>query len=77
MLKVGVSPAAIAVFTLRAGAEMHCAVEGFVRQRARLTGRPAPPVSAEAVIVAPAPTFTVATAKAPRFETLETFTIPS
>src|SRR5262245_11030423 len=62
---VGVAPALIVVDTLGPIPEMHCPVAGFVSHRKMLTGRIAAPVSADAVMVALAPTFTVATAKAP------------
>ena len=44
---------------------MHCPVTGFVSHRKTFTGRIAAPVSADAMIFALAPTFTVATAKTP------------
>ena len=46
-------------------AETHWPVAGFVSQRLIITGKAAFPVSAEAVIVPVAPTFTVATANTP------------
>ena len=63
--KVGVALALICVITLGPIAEIHAPVPGFVSHSKRFTGNVAAPVSAEAVIVAVAPTFTVATEKAP------------
>ena len=56
---------------------MHAPVVGFVSHRDMLTGNVAAPVSAEAVIVAVDPTFTVATANAPVPFAPGMFTIPS
>jgi hypothetical protein len=51
--------------TLPASDPRHTLVVGFVWQSAMLTGRLARPVSADAVMLALAPTLTVATAKTP------------
>ena len=66
------------VVTLLLGAApRHWPVVGLVSQSARLTGRLIPPVSAEAVMVSLAPTFTVATANTPVPVVPGIFTIPS
>src|SRR5262249_36399605 len=62
---VGVALASICVVTEGPGAALHCPVAGTVSQTLILTGKLAPPVSAEAVMEAPSPTLTVATAKNP------------
>ena len=77
MPKVGVALALICVVTLAPMAEIQAPVTGFVSHRKMLTGNAAAPVSADAVIVAVAPTFTVATAKAPVPFVPGIFTMPS
>ena len=51
--------------TLALGVAKHAPVAGLVSQTKRVTGRLALPVSAEAVIIPPEPTFAVATANTP------------
>jgi hypothetical protein len=63
--KVGVAPAGMTDVTEGAIGEVHCPVAGFVEQIAKDSGSETLPVSAVAVIVPVAPTFEVATAKAP------------
>src|SRR5262249_23473767 len=80
MPKVGVSFVLMVVTTgLVVGTVgfTHCPVMGSVRHRAMRTGRFAAPVSAETVIVPPAPRFTVATAKTPVPVIPGILTIPS
>ena len=71
------APALIVVATLGPIAEMQVPVAGFVSHRKMLIGNAAAPVSAEAVIAAVAPTFTVATEKAPVPFVPGIFTMPS
>ena len=65
MAKVGVALALICVVTLGPMADMHCPVVGLVSHKRMFTGKAAIPVSADAVMLPLAPTFTVATANAP------------
>ena len=74
---VGVALVLICVVTLGPMAEMHCPVVGFVSQRETFSGNIALPMSADAVMPALAPTFTVATAKAPVPVAPGMFTMPS
>ena len=64
MPKVGVAPPVITVAALGPAAVRHCPVVGLVWQIEIARGKLAGPVSAAAVIIALAPKFTVATAKA-------------
>ena len=57
--------ASIVVVTLSAGGNKQVSVTGSISQIEIPTGRFAPPVSAEAVIVPPIPRFSVATEKTP------------
>ena len=83
--KVGVSPALNCVVTLGPIAELQAPVAGLVWQSEMVTGIAVCPVSAEAAIIPPAPTLTVATAKTPASAALAerattgfgTFTMPS
>src|SRR5262249_47520855 len=65
MPKVGVSPALICVVTVDVGGAIQAPVPGFVWQIDNRIGRVTLPVSAEATIGLPEPTFTVATARTP------------
>src|SRR5262245_2926204 len=65
MPKVAVELAAIAVVTLDEAVLRHRPVPGLVWQIVTVTGTLAVPVSAEAVMDPAAPTFAVATEKAP------------
>ncbi len=62
--KVGVALVLIVVLTRELRDEVHRPLVGSVWQRLIASGKVAEPVFAVAVIDAPAPTFTVATAKA-------------
>jgi hypothetical protein len=72
---VGVARAPMNVVTLDWGAEKQAPVLGFVWHTDRLIGSDTAPVSAEMVMLPPAPTFEVATASAPR--PLAILTMPS
>jgi hypothetical protein len=74
---LGVANAFIWEITLGPVTEIHCPVTGLVWQRDMFTGKIAPPVSAEAIMLPFAPTFTVATAKAPTPFVRGTLTTPS
>src|SRR5262249_21377651 len=63
--KLDFAPAPIATVTLLVGAATHTPVFGSVAQSEMLRGSPAAPVSADAVIVAAAPAFDVATENTP------------
>src|SRR5437867_3405846 len=63
--KVGVALAAITVVTLDPTEEVHAPDTGSVWQSRMVTGGLAVPVSADTVMLAPAPRFTVATANMP------------
>src|SRR5262245_6214718 len=76
-VNVGVAPALMVVGTVGPMADVHCPVWGFVWHKARLTGRVAVPVSAETVMLAPAPRLNEATANTPVPTMFEIFTIPS
>src|SRR5262249_35659099 len=84
MPNVGVAFASIGVVTLGPAVPWQMPVAGVVWQIETLSGKLTFPVSAEAVIIAPAPTFTVATANTPTGGVVAaaavgfgTFTIPS
>jgi hypothetical protein len=74
---VGVAPELTVVATVLVGIDKQVPVTGLVSQIKIFTGIFAPPVSADAVMVALAPTFTVATAKAPAPPAPGTFKTPS
>src|SRR5262245_7406773 len=57
--------------------EMHCPVAGLVSHKKTFTGKDALPVSADAVMLALAPTLTVATEKAPVPSVPGMFAMPS
>ena len=75
--KVGVALALIVVVTLIAGDAKQAPVPGLVSQIKRFTGILAPPVSADAVILALTPELMVATANAPVPFVPGMFTMPS
>jgi hypothetical protein len=67
----------IVVVTVGLGGARQAPVPGFVSQIAKPTGKAVAPVSADAMIPPPAPTFTVATAKTPDPSVPAMFTMPS
>src|SRR5262245_3468564 len=64
------------VVTVGVGAALHVPF-GFVSHTLRMRGRAVLPVSAESVMLPPAPTFAVAAAKAPALPAPGMWTIPS
>src|SRR5262245_54424598 len=75
--KVGVAPALIVTVTVGLGSARHAPVPGSVSQIVRAIGSAVTPVSAAAVMIPLAPTFTVATAKTPVPLVPAIFTMPS
>src|SRR5262245_22813568 len=74
---VGVAPALICVTTVGPIADVHAPVWGFVSHKLSPTGRVAFPVSAETVMLPPAPTLADAKATGPVPTTVKMLRIPA